>query len=224
MSGETTPRERPILFSGPMVRAILEGRKTQTRRVIIGNRRKLLPTLVHAVANVLTGKHWAEPGGWVSCPYGHPGDRLWVRETWGDGSAFYPHSPVLYGADEPADLGASCRNQAEADRAQGREHRVLEGCRCHFRWRPSIHMPRTASRLSLEVLSVRVERLQDISEEDACAEGVVPLQMDMGTYRPRFEGLWDSINGQRPGASWADNPWVWVVGFKRADAAAGRAA
>lgn len=167
-------RERSIRCTGEEVRNIVAERQKQLRRPLSPQPRQLgggwwewgyalgAPKKTSPRKATWHGETWRLKAGSAPleayCPFGQPGDRLWVRETWGDGSAFYPHSPVLYGADEPADLGASCRNQAEADRAQGREHRVLEGCRCHFRWRPSIHMPRTASRLSLEVLSVRVER------------------------------------------------------------------
>lgn len=183
--------ERPILFSGPMVRALLDGRKTQTRRVV----------------------KWR--GGLdmlgLPCPYGEPGDRLWVRETWA-----------------PRDSEAFLRHEVEADklfyRADDERHLLTDG-----RWRPSIHMPRWASRITLEVASVRVERVQDITDADALAEGVTnygddsqfPPGFSMSTraarkWRPRreFRDLWDSINGKRPGCAWSDNPWVWAVTFK----------
>lgn len=188
-------KERPILFSGPMVRAILEGRKTQTRRVVKPNRSA--PTASHVSCTPASdGSYWVEPGGWVACPYGKPGDRLWVRETIlriGDRSD--PICASIYAADgsmTPADAWPW-----KADRL------------------PSIHCPRGLSRITLEVISVRVERLQAISNEDAKAEGVREYDGDEpGDYRGGFRDLWQSINGKRPGCSWDDNPWVWAIEFK----------
>ena len=208
-------KERPILFSAPMVRAILDWRKTQTRRVVkpqppddIG-----LPIGVDLYSPTCIGKNgdeypgdeifgaYSECGEWgVKCPYGQPGDRLWVRETWGpcDGG-------VCYRADEDA----------------GSVALPDDG-----RWTPSIHMPRWASRITLEITGVRVERLQDISEADAIAEGVpavssggVTLFTTTGVNcfqaaKGAYAALWESING--PG-SWDANPWVWVVEFRRID-------
>lgn len=181
---------RPILFSAPMVRAILAGTKTQTRRVAKGLALEWLsegftPEFVADYQNRL-------------CPYGQPGDRLWVRETWALAfeSAVIPHpEAVIYRADEGnADWGG--------------------------RWKPSIHMPRWASRITLEIVSVRVERLQDISGTDCLAEGVgapVGSELSYGSVtdawnKREYARLWESING--PG-SWDANPWVWVVEFKR---------
>jgi hypothetical protein len=198
-------KERPIMFSGAMVRSIIDGRKTQTRRVM-----RIQPTVVRHWANVETnGVRWTWPNGdeatyadrpdviasyterdfWKHCPYGQPGDRLWVRETWGK-----------------LDMGSACH------RADDESATPADG-----RWRPSIHMPRWASRLTLEVTDVRVQRLREISEEDARAEGVDAPTPDMPslTGRFRFECLWDSINGERPGCSWENNPWVWCVSFRR---------
>lgn len=216
-------RERPILFSAPMVRAILDGRKTQTRRVVkpaIPHRANLL-RIDDGAAYFCDGdhpKHHAceEHEYAVRCPYGQPGDRLWVRETWGLAGDM-PHDPgyVEYRAD--------CKD--------GRHNEVGDAVQ---RWRPSIHMPRWASRISLEVTGVRVERLQEISDEDAIAEGVDPSPGMRGdddimvhqvlqtfpTLRlapvARYVLLWDSINGGKPGvANWNANPWVWVVEFRR---------
>jgi hypothetical protein len=188
--------EHPILFSGPMVRAILAGTKTQTRRLV-----KPAPHAMCSHVEPFRG----EGGGWIAgdnsgrifqCPFGIPGDRLWVRETWawsGDTDVHrkdrQKRGDVWWRADE--------------------KHNAP-----NVRWRPSIHMPRWASRLTLEVESVRVERLQDITEEDARAEGVeLPPNDASAKYRPMFQLLWDSINSAR--ATWASNPWVFVVGFRR---------
>lgn len=175
--------ERPILFSGPMVRAILEGRKTMTRRVI-----KPQPTgaadVQYRVAAAVT---MPVSGRQQVCPYGRVGDHLWVRETWAP-HTWPPTGPSYqYAADD--------------------QYPAPE------RWRPSIHMPRAASRITLEVLNARVERLHDISEEDAKAEGVTLKGTSRydGEARDAFEALWCGINGAD---SWEANHWVWVIGFK----------
>ena len=222
-------KDRPILFSGPMVRAILAGTKTQTRRVV-----KCHPILGGA-------SDWCERAAagdtelnrirrFVGdyrrfCPYGAPGDLLWVRETFSptdssgmacqigdaafavlrDGTQVYPDGEII-----PPSVGGYAPNAFD---------------RCKFR--PSIHMPRWASRLTLRITDVRVERLNAISEADAIAEGVERFDTGFRDYtRPRpgeptgacfaeardsFESLWESINGA---GSWAANPWVWVVGFE----------
>ena len=200
-------KERPILFSDRMVCAILEGRKTQTRRVV--KQQDVLDS--RNEVGVWDGP--GEVGEWeVSrCPYGQVGDRLWVREAWHcDGDPkFVEYNP---------EIGLSATPDCF--------YRATEMCRnpnAGWRWRPSIHMPRWASRITLEITGVRVERLQDISEEDAKAEGVeligARLVNDDGsttayTHKMHFEALWDSINEDR-GYSWESNPWVWVVNFKR---------
>ena len=244
--------ERPILFSGPMVRAILNGRKTQTRRVA-----KPQPETNPSVAKIFFGKHpfspscfrgtpasglvggsermawvaedWCgnaigvEEEGWLKCTYGQPGDRLWVRESFrirgGDEYAYQKHQgSVVY----------------------------REGCELidDGPWNPSIHMPRWASRITLEIEAVRVERVQDISENDAKLEGIESVHCEnfgawknytFETSRPKhgvsisderhrivgyqsatksFRSLWDSINAKR-GFGWDTNPWVWVIQFKR---------
>lgn len=219
--------ERPILFSAPMVRALLDGSKTQTRRVV-----KDLPPwkITEIVASASGCGRWLPngpapsgrgmaSGHWRPCPYGQPGDRLWVRETW---------------LEDPEDDGTwgytqymSCKGSPLSDipkRFQKAEH-------CIFRadwgghdvvWRPSIHMPRWASRILLEVVSVRVERLQDISEADARAEGAPgyeegvdappPSDEHEWSYSASYQRVWEAINGA---GSWDANPWVWVVEFKR---------
>lgn len=210
--------ERPILFSAPMVRAILSGAKSQTRRLLkpqpLGGAPELLQ---HLVAH---GHHrWAtdEPDEdliW-KCPYGQPGDRLWVREAF----AIVPRT--AYRCSEG--VQQTLRPDDDHDAAIYREGWTRS--KGGFRWRPSIHMPRWASRITLEVTGVRVERLQDISEADAIAEGVNVHPDHHGKprdsiYSPvqAYRDLWESING--PG-SWDANPWVWCVEFRRIDAAAG---
>ena len=197
-------KERPILFSAPMVRAILSGRKTQTRRLMkpqphAGVRRSVF------VRSGLEDGHGRE----LRCPHGAPGTRLWVREqfSYSYGTGVEDRSPCWYWADGQPDYGDWARPA------------------------PSIRMPRWASRITLEVTGVRVERLQEISYADAMAEGVehwvigdgwreygLPPSVEAaGTHplrsaRDSFASLWESING--PG-SWKANPWVWVIEFRR---------
>lgn len=179
-------KERPILFSGPMVRAILNGTKTQTRRIV-----KPQPVHIDGLGtvmnpSVITGN---------SCKHGKPGDTLWVRETWAH-RALRVSGPEGYGCP--------------VFRADDVDRRLPSGPYNRVdRWRPSIHMPRWASRITLQITAVRVERLQDISEEDAIAEGV-----EFGA-KESYRTLWDSINGA---GAWDANPWVWVIEFKRVKA------
>ncbi len=205
--------ERPILFSAPMIRALLAGTKTQTRRAL----------RVQPPAGTFQVSTWHHPDprphffAWQElphetamiaddyaypCPYGAPGDRLWVREAFNDDRA-----EIVYRADGGL---------------------PGEWCDAGSRWRPSIHMPRTASRITLEITGVRVERLQDISEADAAAEGLTTLsegadqtwavdadpRSEHQTARETYHWLWDAINGD---GSWEANPWVWVVVFKRVE-------
>lgn len=198
-------KERPILFSGAMVRAILSGQKTQTRRVVNPyppEERSIIPYLPSAIVPQQDGTFAAYTDGRKAkefrCPYGQPGDRLWVRETFA--AAIY--SDGMRFVEYKADRSLSDFDGYD-DPAGGR-------------WRPSIHMPRWASRITLEITDVRVERLQDISEADAEAEGVDFLRHvhdgDEGlTARQLFDCLWSSINGDE---SWPSNPWVWVIEFK----------
>lgn len=178
-----------MLFSGEMVRAILEGRKTQTRRVCrvqpvpVRDGFDLTPTLM------------------AGCPYGRQGDALWVRES---GSIATDKSAFMY-----ADFGGALAPTA----TPGSESWAREWRAC-----PSIHMPRWASRITLEITAVRAQRLQDITADDSKAEGV---QLPSGAidtsaaWVSAFSHLWDSINGQRPGMTWADNPWVWALTFEK---------
>lgn len=224
-------KARPILMSGPMVRAILTGQKTQTRRVVKGASLEWInwfadednhdrPAMFDGGAECHSGAgiyvysdNYPDEGSvLLKSPYGQPGDRLWVKETirltenWHDGAK--DHDVAVYVADgAPTSL----------DRWTWQRH-VL----------PSIHCPRFLSRITLEIVSVRVERLQDITEADAIAEGCVGFdpepRTEGGTIYVRkgvsskpdpvshFHVLWESING--PG-SWAANPWVWRVEFKR---------
>jgi len=193
-------KERPILFSAPMVRAILEGRKTQTRRIM-----KPQPLWV-ADPSVPFKTADADPNGIIRCPYGQPEDRLWVRETW-----------RLYDSL----VECACYDACECSRHHGKPLYRASLPDDEGPWKPSIHMPRWASRITREVTGVRVERLQDISEEDAIAEGIDMRslcgcqdgcsQCDDRTPQETYRDLWETING--PG-SWAANPWVWVVEFK----------
>lgn len=218
-------KERPILFTGDMVRAVLDGGKTQTRRVLKGD-------FMHQPKGSIDAK-WYFRGPKMACwdsyetdaemiarhnPYGQPGDRFWVRES---------HAPR-------ADCGCVWdRSKAQAF------NRMQPGELCYAadqkgtdwveKWRPGIHMFRWASRITLEIVSVRVERLQDISEADAIAEGihsqggglyelhhfdVAKKRVIDSTQSPvlAYRGIWESINGPD---TWALNPWVWVIEFKR---------
>lgn len=205
-------KERPILFSAPMVRAILAGEKIQTRRVV----KPQPPENTYTVSvfhhpdprphfwawtdspnrpDLANLSDWCAP-----CPYGQPGDRLWVRETWA-------HNKV-----EPI------KDRAAGDyiyRADLNERGVT---RWAATWKPSIHMPRAASRILLEITGVRVERLQAISQDDAYDEGAAVWAADTvkdgnkySNVKRAFQALWESINGAE---SWAASPWVWVVEFK----------
>lgn len=182
-------QERPILFSGPMVRAILDGAKTQTRRVMKRQPESTGTLLITPVGDLwYVWPHEQEPGVWVehfcACPYGKPGDRLWVRETWVD-----HFGQRLYRAD--------CHPDSFEYGATG--------------WKPSIHMPRTYSRLVLEIVSIGVERVQSISDADIRAEG---FPEDPPSWNEGFAAVWNKINVKR-GYSWESNPWVWAIGFRQ---------
>ncbi len=188
-----------MIFNAEMVRAILDGRKTQTRRPV------KFPVIDKNMGCELAGNELAgelAAGNYWNSPFGKPGDRIWVRETF---STVPDH-------DEPAGCSALLY--------------AADGNGPYGKWTPSIHMPRWASRILLEITDVRVERLSSISEEDARAEGVPPAgdllpdypdtyltpAGDFATAKVAFQRLWQSIYGDD---SWQANPWVWVIEFKR---------
>jgi len=206
-------KERPILFSAPMVRALLDGSKTQTRRVV----KQLDP----AMGACTTGNDglpmpvcWAYGGPVLHCPYGKPGDSIWVRETW-----YCDHFEVQKGPYlEVPEAHELLVYRADNERPYEAEQPV---------WRPSIHMPRWASRILLEIVSVRVERLQDISDADIVAEGIDMAALaesqdrfdivckgtgadGRATERTTWRDLWESTGGD-----WEANPWCWAITFKR---------
>ncbi len=235
-------KERPILFTGPMVRAIIEGRKTVTRRVM-----KYQP---HEDASVTVGNYnvtvvdrhgeqqpgpeafgawWSDGERGCICPHGQPGDRLWVRETWTDVNlcgapalAYRADEDIRDLMEEPGFLDDRGAFNYDDPRVKPYPFACWYADLDQARWRPSIHMPRWASRILLEITAVRVERLQDISEEQAKAEGV--RDAGEGSFdvedskhfaadpRESFASLWSSINGE---SSWDANPWVWCIEFKR---------
>ncbi|HBO4112540.1 TPA: hypothetical protein L4T77_004262 [Pseudomonas aeruginosa] len=206
MSAEK-PRERPILFNDQMVRAILEGRKTVTRRAVKDTGFYAIDAAIHGNEVALREREALA----TRCPFGQPGDRLWVRETWGLQVRSYGGGAgefIVYRATNPNAI--YCRS------SEGREYPV--------KWKPSIHMHRHSSRILLEITAVRVERLQDISEEQALAEGVRSEPCDHArqacsdigcwgdTAKGAFGFLWEQLNGA---GAWQANPWVWVIEFKR---------
>lgn len=241
-------KELPILFSGEMVRAILAGRKTQTRRLVkpmAGEQSQWLT--VDAIGGVPHGEmkcggwqmhhpkagqrqEWSpgkfidiapdSPLGWIRSPFGEAGDRLWVRETFSPRGKHGEEAAITEAAFAVLVDGAQVYRDGSAFAAL---ESYAPGAFDDMRFRPSIHMPRWASRITLEVTGVHVERLHDITEEDARAEGVTPetdippgflnSHGDPTTCRGAFAMLWDRINAKR--APWASNPWVWVVGFRR---------
>ena len=242
-------KERPILFNAQMVKAILEDRKTKTRRVV-----RIQPPNDEGIYELMRatggGKKIIDKFHWIkeecilantpyfSCPYGSVGDRLWVRETW----KLVPETACRIFNCVCQIINPSNPHEAVIYKCG------LERERGNGNWRPSIFMPRWASRILLEITDIKVERLQDITEEDAKREGmpdeypiapvycpncqgqgtcgaVHPVSLgymeidcpECDTAKKKFKNLWDSINGRgkKPGKAWDDNPWVWVVEFRR---------
>ena len=205
---------RPILFSTPMVQSILSGTKTQTRRLFKVNKQTITADEENVVFDVEMGEAvYSSMGGqsWWRCPYGNVGDILWVRETWSEGCIENgEHTGIRYKADDE---------------------------NFKVKWRPSIFMPKDACRLFLEITNIRCERLQDITGDEAIQEGILPLNMSSSQLaesgklyfdysKPKqffneglppfwsFNSLWCSINGNQ---SWEENPFVWIIEFKRVD-------
>ncbi|MFX13751.1 hypothetical protein EE387_14960 [Salmonella enterica] len=204
-------KERGMIFNGEMVRAILDGRKTQTRRPI-----KWKQTRFTEMAERDDGSLWpwaedCERGGdiWFTCPFGEVGDLIWVRETFG----WQIRRDPLGGTGEFRVYRATTPDAVRYQTASGEVAPI--------KWIPSIHMPRWASRITLEITDVRVERLNAISEEDAQAEGVQPACYEItppeAAYRVSFGEVWRGIYGEE---SWVANPWVWVIEFKRVEGGA----
>lgn len=210
-------KERGMIFNGEMVRALLDGRKTQTRRPI-----KWKQTRFTEIGEREDGSKWpwsedAEHACdfWHPCPFGAVGDRIWVRET------FCPVDDTQYGGEKWVDYRATPKFEASHPAGWDCAPNDAEA----LKWHPSIHMPRWASRILLEITNVRVERLNTISEEDARAEGIIdggclncgePEPCGCANPEPdatdAFAYLWQSIYGQE---SWNANPWVWVIEFER---------
>ena len=213
-------KERPILFSAPMIQAILDGRKNMTRRVV----KKIYPEKEPS-------RHFS-PG---PCPHGQPGDRLWVREAWRVGSwreddgqiaVDYKAGPIcrtkwltVPDPDKFNDLWEGSTQEAEAAYGIKERYKWKPG-ESPCRWRPSLFMPRWASRITLEITAVRVERVQDISADDAWAEGFgiydlpnAPIASYYGAVA-KFHNTWNSLNLKR-GYGWDANPFVWTITFKR---------
>lgn len=206
-------RERPILMSGPMVRATLAGRKTETRRPM-----KPQPPGLTCVPRVWVDG-WSVAGHEYRCPYGQPGDLLYVRETWAgpaacddlsprqigeqalDAGYIRPWAPIWYNADDAYNHATVLAWDPDVWGGRGK-------------LRPSIHMPRWAARLWLRVIEVRVERVQDVTETAARAEGVATdAQLGESTHGAALARLWDRLYAGR-GLGWADDPWVWVVRYE----------
>ena len=217
-------KERGMIFNGPMVKAILSGQKTQTRRIVKCG--------FQEIAGRDDGSLWPwredcehAEDYWYPCPFGDVGDRIWVRETWAalgneDGCSIdWNENLVKEGGAAGARIYRACCEQKEGDYglwsipddAEWKPH--TDNMKYEGTWVPSIHMPRWASRILLEITNVRVERLNDISEEDAKAEGAPTECCVIGDkHFLGFRSLWKSIYGYE---NWQANPWVWVIEFKR---------
>lgn len=194
-------KERPIIFSAPMVLALLDGNKTQTRRVV--KQRKDLGFGVVLTPGELAGE--VNNGDFMNCPYGRPGDRLWVKETTVNVEDFGYVGPVYAESDHGRNVLGYGLAPSEDDFTEVEPEDI--------KLRPSIFMPRSMSRITLEITRIRIERLQDISESDAKAEGT--SQHPDGPWHA-YRSLWTLINGD---GSWEANPFVWVIEFKKVEAA-----
>ncbi|WP_392739075.1 hypothetical protein AB3M75_16790 [Serratia ureilytica] len=204
-------KERPVIFNGEMVRAILDGRKTQTRRVIanVGSDNCIpLQKPTKTKDGIFT--HVMDAPGHGLCPFGQVGDRLWVREAY-QGPLFNFDQMETYLEDTSKfERPEFCEYRADGGKTP--EYYDADD-NLRYGWKPSIHMPRWASRITLEITAVRVERLNDISEEDARAEGAPTELCIIGEkHYMGFRTLWKSIYGEE---SWSANPWVWVIEFRR---------
>lgn len=222
MGAATKVRERPILFNGEMVQAILEGRKTQTRRVVKPQPEQMRDDVAYGWEWRKSQETWfagatekqmrADYGLRKYCPYGKPGDELWVRETWCQRPLTEaPMNEIWYKQENQRLFEISKENSGN--------------WAYMYKWRPSIHMPRWASRIQLRITDVRVERVQSMAVGDLICEGFpVPEKPGASNIDELFEwdeafdwfqSLWDSINVKR-GYGWDTNPWVWVIEFERA--------
>jgi len=250
-------KEWPILFSTPMVQAILDGRKTQTRRIVKPQPQPTATEIVlshqwsgndHVARFKYNGENKYEVTDIYRCPYGKIGDILWVRETWriigwNDGDPFTIQfkdktikRDVYLNESRADDYALECADQFIKAGYESDENGIFicDLSKIPTKWRPSIFMPKEACRIKLEITDIRVERVQDISEEDAKAEGVYFYGWDdyhqtdyknysyndkgmcddwgVQTAKESYQTLWESINGR---GSWEKNPWVWVIEFIR---------
>jgi len=205
--------EHPILFSTEMVKVILKGNKTQTRRIFKDT------TEHHSPYNPAYLERWKNDSGWENiCPYGKIGDTLWVRETF------------AYRIDVDIDKEREKAKHYLMYKANGGSPYNHMNWHSYTNWKPSIHMPRWASRINLKITDIRIQKLQDVSENDAFEEG---MNKQIATYlgistpesqeefnftacRRVFHALWDYINAKR-GYSWESNPWVWCISFRKID-------
>ncbi|MCJ1871419.1 ASCH domain-containing protein [Klebsiella quasipneumoniae] len=218
-------KERGMIFNAEMVRALLDGRKTQTRRPV------KFPVHDKNLGCELAGNELAgelSAGNYLNSAFGKPGDRIWVRETFQGPLFNYEQMDEYLEDSSKFEKPEFC--QYAADGGHRPEYQDADDNLRHG-WRPSIHMPRWASRILLEITGVRVERLNAISEEDATAEGVPPAgsllpdypgtfltpKGDFATAKVAFQRLWESIYGAE---NWLANPWVWVIEFKRVEGGA----
>ncbi|MGP1216209.1 MULTISPECIES: morphogenetic protein [Serratia] len=209
-------KERPVIFNGEMVRAIIDGRKTQTRRAISDRHRHLIDVasqvgecypLESGIDHANSQSYYRE-----HCPFGRVGDRLWVREAY-QGPLFNFDQMETYLEDTSKfERPEFCEYRADGGKTP--EYYDADD-NLRFGWKPSIHMPRWASRITLEITAVRVERLNDISDGDAISEGCSISDMkSCDCVADVFARLWSSIYGAE---SWRANPWVWVIEFRRVE-------